>query len=53
MQLAKKLNWSLEKQMHRDIKYLKSLLFDVKVYQMNLGFECPLNLSFINSQTNY
>ena len=48
-----KLNWSLEKQMHRDIKYLKSLLFDMKVHQMNVGFQCSLYLSFIDPWTTY
>lgn len=36
MQSSKKFDWSVEKQIHRDIKHLKSLLFAMKVYQMEL-----------------
>lgn len=49
MQSSKKFNWSVEKQIHRDIKYLKSLLFDMKVYQIKLWLGCLLSHSFFNS----
>lgn len=50
MQLCQ-FNWSLEKQIDRDIKNFTSLLFAMKVYQINLGLESPLGL-FIQSAQN-